>query len=410
VHPLTRIISTSNPWPNKVSLSQCGFGSVQRRFIADVLQRLVSAFRSTSLSSSDTPHATYHPALQPLYEQYVETLYNAVSIYTNDPLELQYVAAARWPGFVKPVISQYDELVQQAEEDGSDPPELELPGTDGRLRLFKFFLPTFTAALDALYPRLDNAADWAAKNDYDAGHREGLSNRVKAASSFKVDHLPRMSKFILIAAFVASTNPPKSDVRMFGRGPEERKKRRRKSGSPRKSGGAHTVVKVRARTLLFLTSHDRPFSFMLQGVSAVAWPCDVPVGQTACDLGRDRGGKRLRDASARPPIRTARRIHGHGNWPDSHLRRGRPFFPSSSEGQDMTTKWTLADHGADADAGVAPNERDRQAGRTPDVQMWDIARRGVGARTGSRRAAQRLDVGSNVRSATLVSVPVHSVY
>lgn len=207
----------------------------------------MSAFRSTS--STDTPHVTYHPALQPLYEQFVETLYNTVSIYTTDPLELQYVAAARWPGFVKPVISQYDELVRQAEEEGSDPPELDPPATDGRLRLFKFFLPTFTAALDALYPRLDNAADWAANNDYDAGQtssRDGLSSRVKPVPSFKVDHLPRMSKFILIAAFLASANPPKSDLRMFSRGAEERKKRRRKPGSPKKSGGAQTVVKVRA--------------------------------------------------------------------------------------------------------------------------------------------------------------------
>lgn len=228
----------------------------QQLALVDVLQRLVSTFRRTSLSESpsDTVDVTYHPALQPLYEQYVETLYSAVSIYTNDPIELQYVAAARWPGFVKPVISQYEELVRQAEEEELDPPELEPPSTDGRLRLFKFFLPTFTAALDALYPRLDNAADWAAHNDYDAGQAsatsncDGPSSKVKLAFSFKMDHLPRMSKFILIAAFVASTNPPKSDVRMFGRGPEERKKRRRKSVSPRKAGGAQTIVKVRVRT------------------------------------------------------------------------------------------------------------------------------------------------------------------
>ncbi|KAG8220677.1 OPT oligopeptide transporter protein-domain-containing protein [Butyriboletus roseoflavus] len=219
----------------------------------NVIQRLVSAFRSTS--SSDTPHVTCHPALQPLYEQYVETLYNAVSIYTTDPLELQYVAAARWPGFVKPVISQYEELFRQAEEEGSDPPELEPPGTDGRLRLFKFFLPTFTAALDALYPRLDNAADWAANHDYDAGqtsatsNRDGLSSKVKPIPGFKVDHLPRMSKFILIAAFLASANPPKSDIRMFSRGPEERRKKRRKSSSPKKSGGVQTVVKASQRLL-----------------------------------------------------------------------------------------------------------------------------------------------------------------
>lgn len=205
----------------------------------------MSAFRRTSLSqsSSDSPHVTYNPALQPLYEQYVDTLYDTVSIYTNDPLELQYVAAARWPGFVKPVIDQHNELVLRAEEEGSGLPELEPPGTDGRLRLFKFFLPSFTAALDVLYPRLDNAADWAASNDYDAS---GTSDRDGPSKSknLTVDHFPRMSKFILIAAFLASTNPAKSDLRMFGRGPEERKKRRRRSGSPKKGGGPQTVVKV----------------------------------------------------------------------------------------------------------------------------------------------------------------------
>lgn len=264
--------------------------------MADVLQRLVSAFRRTSESesSSDLPCLTYHPALQPLYEQYLETLYNTISIYANDPIELQYVAAARWPGFVKPVITQYEELVRQAEEEGPDYPEFGPPSTEGRLRLFKFFLPTFTAALDALYPRLDNAADWAAHNDYDAANADG-ADRATATSSIKVDHLPRMSKFILIAAFVASTNPPKSDVRMFSRGPEERKKRRRKSGSPRKSGGAQTIVKVRARVL-----YPPACLFMRLGVPTAAWPSDVSLGQTARHLGCVARGKRLRHTTARP--------------------------------------------------------------------------------------------------------------
>ncbi|KIJ60166.1 hypothetical protein HYDPIDRAFT_117655 [Hydnomerulius pinastri MD-312] len=224
----------------------------------DVVQRLVSAFRTTSLalSSSNTSDMTYHPVLQPLYEQYVDMLYSIVSVYTSDPLELQYISAARWPGFVKPVITQYTELVRQAEEERADPPELELPNAEGRLRLLSYFLPTVTAALDALYPRLTNAADWAADNDYDPGQassRNGGDDRSKTKKgqpSIKVDHLPRMSKFILIAAFLASTNPPKSDMRMFGRGAEERKKRRRKSGSPKKSGGAQTsVIKVSQRLL-----------------------------------------------------------------------------------------------------------------------------------------------------------------
>jgi hypothetical protein len=208
---------------------------------ADVIQRLVSAYRTTSLAQS-TSNMTYHPALQPFYEQYVDTLCSTILIYTNDPLELQYIAAARWPGFVKPVIDQYNELAQQAEADGEIPPELESPGTEARLRLLNYFLPTFPAALDALYPRLMNAADWAADNDYDQGQASG-DDRTRI-SSIKVDHLPRMSKFILIAAFLASTNPAKSDMRMLGRGAEERKKKRRKSVSPKKT--QMSVVKVRS--------------------------------------------------------------------------------------------------------------------------------------------------------------------
>ncbi|KAF9221234.1 small oligopeptide transporter [Gyrodon lividus] len=216
----------------------------------DVIQRLVSAFRTTSLtrSSSNTSDMTYHPALQPLYEQYADLLFNTISTYTNDPLELQYVAAARWPGFVKPVIDQHNELAQQAEVNGADPPVLDSPETEGRLRLFKYFLPTFTAALDTLYPRLTNAADWAADNDYDQGQESGDDGpKRKMLSNVKVDHLPRMSKFILIAAFLASTNPAKSDMRMFGRGAEERKKKRRKSVSPKKM--QMSVVKISQRLL-----------------------------------------------------------------------------------------------------------------------------------------------------------------
>ena len=53
--------------------------------------------------------------------------------------------------------------------------------------------------------------------------------------------LPRMAKFILVAAFLASTNPAKSDLRMFGRGPDERKKRRKKGGAVRKLGKSGAV-------------------------------------------------------------------------------------------------------------------------------------------------------------------------
>ncbi|PCH36917.1 hypothetical protein WOLCODRAFT_28831 [Wolfiporia cocos MD-104 SS10] len=64
--------------------------------------------------------------------------------------------------------------------------------------------------------------------------------------------LSRMVKFVLVTAFLASTSPAKTDMRMFGRGPDERALRRcRKAGSPRKPrpGTTGTTVKIPQRLL-----------------------------------------------------------------------------------------------------------------------------------------------------------------
>ena len=72
----------------------------------------------------------------------------------------------------------------------------------------------------------------------------------QSQSSSMVQHLPRLSKYILVAAFLASTNPAKSDLRMFGRGLDERKKKRRRAvtATPKK-GTATGAAKVPQRLL-----------------------------------------------------------------------------------------------------------------------------------------------------------------
>ncbi|KAG0697046.1 OPT oligopeptide transporter protein-domain-containing protein [Suillus ampliporus] len=218
----------------------------------DTLDSLLLAFRytSTAQSHAGTQDRSYHPSLLPLYEQYAEHVYNVCSLYTTDIQELQYIAAARWPGFVKPVLQEQSE---PNEDEDPNPDgtcnELTLPASDGRMRLLKFFTPSLTAALDALYPRLTNATDWAAANDPDIQLSEEAHSQIKAEGSVIVDHLPRMSKFILLAAFLASTNPAKTDVRMFGRGADKQKRRRRRSASPKKAGAQTTVAKVSQRLL-----------------------------------------------------------------------------------------------------------------------------------------------------------------
>ncbi|KAG2128757.1 OPT oligopeptide transporter protein-domain-containing protein [Suillus bovinus] len=218
----------------------------------DTIDSLLVGFRFTSTTQArmNTQDMTYHPSLLPLYEQYVEHVYNVCSLYTTDIRELQYIAAARWPGFVKPVLQEQSEASGGGEPDPDGARnELTLPASDGRMRLLKFFTPSLTAALDVLYPRLTNATDWAVINDPDMQASEEAQRQTNTEGSIVVDHLPRMSKFILLAAFLASTNPAKSDVRMFGRGADKQKRRRRKSVSPKKVGAQTTVAKVTQRLL-----------------------------------------------------------------------------------------------------------------------------------------------------------------
>lgn len=218
----------------------------------DTIDSLLFEFSSTSTTqpSAGTQDRTYHPSLLPLYEQYVEHVYSVCSLYTTDIRELQYIAAARWPGFVKPVLREQSEVNGDGDPDlDGTRNELTLPASDGRMRLLKFFTPSLTAALDVLYPRLTNAADWALANDPDMQAPEEAQCQINTERSIIVDHLPRMSKFILLAAFLASTNPAKSDVRMFGRGADKQKRRRRKSASPKKVGAQTTVAKITQRLL-----------------------------------------------------------------------------------------------------------------------------------------------------------------
>lgn len=242
------------------------------------LTRLESSYPAGVISPAFDPN-TYHPALRPLYDHFLTTLYNICSPFTTDPDELQYIAAARWPGFVQPVLDEYQRYVtqlrderrtartaefggqpdegdgeDQEQEDDADIPEISPPTEDTRMRLIRMFTPSFTSALEALYPRLTSASEWANTNkpppNLLSEHPRYVSSLVSVQPLSTIPgqglgSLPRIAKFILIASFLASTNPAKSDLRMFGRGLDERSKRkRRKAGTPRKTSSKSTAIKV----------------------------------------------------------------------------------------------------------------------------------------------------------------------
>ncbi|KAF7303854.1 hypothetical protein MIND_00615300 [Mycena indigotica] len=208
--------------------------------------RLNSVFDKLCAKSSHTNVPTiYHPSLRNLYNNFAEIVVDTCYVYVQDPAEIQYVAAARWPGFAQPVLDAHNDS-----EDPDTP--LEPPSEYVRMRLIRLFKPSFKAALETLYPRHDHALNWAASHAPEPNLLSKPPSETKPLSgesskSPNDDHmadLPRMAKFLLIAAYLASTNPQMSDLRMFGRGLDEKKRKRRINRAAPKSGIAKLPQRV----------------------------------------------------------------------------------------------------------------------------------------------------------------------
>ena len=113
---------------------------------------------------------------------------------------------------------------------------------DLRLRLLRVFLPSFTAALEALLPRKMHASAWSRTSDLNEGPSVDEKGVETVARS-----LPTLQKYILLSAFLASSNPPRTDMRMFARSRETRSKRRRGGGmrkTPQRSASSPAAAKV----------------------------------------------------------------------------------------------------------------------------------------------------------------------
>lgn len=169
---------------------------------------------------------------------------------------------------MQPVLDDYrrqnqpnhrrDELFGDEMDGVDDIPEehadfrLRPPTEDVRMRLIRLFTPSLSTALETLYPRLTNAADWAVENAPESDilsqtptqlGKEG-NQKSKRDEQGGMELLPRMSKFTLVAAFLASTNPAKSDIRMFGRGLDEKKRKRKVKNSKAAKGGPAKVSRA----------------------------------------------------------------------------------------------------------------------------------------------------------------------
>lgn len=144
---------------------------------------------------------------------FVDAVYVVFHRNCMDLQELRHLVAMLYPKFVQPVYERQATRNEFA-------------------RLFKLCQPYFAAASERLYLREISTSEWekysriaSAKDTQEdvslsiyqmTEHQEGLE-------------LPYYTKFLLIAGFLASYNPSRLDVQYFAKGPEARKKRRRKN-------------------------------------------------------------------------------------------------------------------------------------------------------------------------------------
>jgi len=225
---------------------------------AQITNYLLSKFPAHHLKYPIHPN---NPRLKPLYEQFIQALYAACSPTTNDPAQLAYVASACWPGFVTPLLNDWRAIESsQLDDNGdvtldtNDDERFPVPNAEDTLRLLHTFKPTFLPALNALLPRLTTAQAWSDANIPPPSVRlsqpltlslPSITSSNFASTAEQVETRLRgfttRTRILLLASYVASFNPARTDASMFERtseGVAKRAKRKRKAtalASPKKT-------------------------------------------------------------------------------------------------------------------------------------------------------------------------------
>ncbi|KAH8828112.1 origin recognition complex subunit 5 C-terminus-domain-containing protein [Flagelloscypha sp. PMI_526] len=192
----------------------------------------------------DTTVSPFNPVFIPLYSSFADAICTVGMPTTRNPEDILYVASTRWPGFVKPILDEYEQRLAeyQAIIEGTDQnmslnsevPRLEAPSELVRMRLLKLFTGSISAAFDDLHPRKSDATTWAREHvtpdnllSMPFVEAQGAMTMPPPSASPTLGQLPQIYQYILVASYIASTNPQRTDLRMFGRGVDEKKRKPR---------------------------------------------------------------------------------------------------------------------------------------------------------------------------------------
>ncbi|KAG9044180.1 hypothetical protein FS837_008687 [Tulasnella sp. UAMH 9824] len=281
--PISTIFISSAPWceisPSIGTSTEPYMLSIASQSKQDTVSYLISLFPVAVVGSSTCrPNSdAYHPILKPLYSTFLGVLYDACTPYTIDPDDLAHLAYAMWPGFIRPVLEDWWAAEQDLEgcdekETGEDEPlssneqhqrklqeQRVLPPDSAIPLLIRHFLVSFHTSFSPLHNRSISAKSFLDAQASQPSFR--LSQRFSAPAMANINaslstspkktglgldgnkdgsdlsaSLSKQKRLLIVAAYISSFNPARTDLRMFGRVAEGVMKK----GRARRAGGIST--------------------------------------------------------------------------------------------------------------------------------------------------------------------------
>ncbi|WVQ99429.1 hypothetical protein IAU59_006564 [Kwoniella sp. CBS 9459] len=186
----------------------------------------------------------------PLYPRFLELLLSTVLPLVTPPIsEMHYLSLSLWPIYTASLPPHLEMTLlspassaQSCYPDPANPP----PPLNVNIKLLTDLKSqlslSLAAAIESLLPRHIGSTEFIKSLLPGPGKLRTLPKPPEI-------ELPLIAKFLLVAAYAASYNPAKSDIRLFGRGTGPDGKRKKGGGTRRAGYGRTRIGKIPQRLL-----------------------------------------------------------------------------------------------------------------------------------------------------------------
>jgi origin recognition complex subunit 5 len=207
-----------------------------------------------------TPH--------PLYPRFLDLIISSLYSISCLPQDIEYISTLLWPIYTATLPPHAEQtFLGRALEDPENPPPPLLVTVKLLTELKHQLSIPLAASIEAVLTRQTGHEQFLkAMTPATTHNRNGNSDSFDFALALTPNkrvvprpptlELPLCAKYLIVAAYCASYNPPKSDLRLFGRGTGPDGKRKRGGGTRRAGYGRVRLGKVSVG--LTEHRHDRP--------------------------------------------------------------------------------------------------------------------------------------------------------